>query len=86
MERRVINYEDWKAQRRSLLAKQIAIEETFIGRASGGRPRDPEKERLLMEMDRRRWDRLIASGKLEKIGPRKWRWRVGQPSDWNGED
>ena len=39
------------------------------------RPRDPEKQALLMDLDEQRWRRMIASGELRQAGPRHWVWR-----------
>ncbi|GAW93410.1 hypothetical protein [Calderihabitans maritimus] len=38
------------------------------------RPRDPEEEYILFLLDRHRWDQALASGRIEKIGPRRYRW------------
>lgn len=40
------------------------------------RPRDPEEERLLVRMAVAGWRRLLAEGKIERVGPRHYRFRV----------
>ena len=76
---RRVNYEEWKKSRRVVFDRLLEVENRFQGRAAGRRPRDPEKERILVEMDRARRDRLIESGKLEIVEPRRWKWRVNLP-------
>jgi len=36
------------------------------------RPRDELEEKLLLALDKKRWQRLTASGELAKIGDRHW--------------
>ncbi len=76
---RRIKYEEWKESRQAVFDKLVDVENSFEGRAAGRRPRDPEKEKILMEMDRARRERLIESGKLEMTEPRRWKWRVSLP-------
>lgn len=38
----------------------------------GGRPREPEEERLLTRIAVRRWRSAVAAGKVQKQGPRTW--------------
>lgn len=58
-----IRYEDFmedvKRRKRERWAKLLAAEPP--GRAPGRRPRDPEKEKLLTELDRRRLEKVISS-------------------------
>ena len=37
---------------------------------------EPEREQLFVELDRARRERYIASGKLQILGPRLWKWRI----------
>jgi hypothetical protein len=78
---RSMEFEEFMRIRREKRLRLIALENTFIGRAPGNRPRDPEKEKLLTKMDIERRRRLIESGKLEVLGPRLWRWRVDFNND-----
>jgi hypothetical protein len=44
------------------------------GRRLRTKPRDPKEAEVLRLLDRKRWERALASGRLEKIGPRRYRW------------
>lgn len=76
----MIDYEEWKERRRSLASKHYKLQEKFDGRAPGNRPRDPEKERLLIKMGKARLKRWIESGKIEIVSPREWIWRIDLPA------
>jgi hypothetical protein len=73
---RTIKWEEWKKQKREFTLKLLELENTYQGRAPGRRPRDPEKEKILARMDKERMERFIATGKLQILGPRLWKWRV----------
>ena len=73
---RVVNYSEWKLKRRALRAKLLELENTFEGRVAGRRPRDPDKEQVLVQLDIARWKRYLESGKVQIIGPRHWKWRI----------
>jgi hypothetical protein len=52
---------------------------SYLNRAAKGRrirtrPRDQEEADSLRLLDRKRWEKALASGLLEKIGPRRYRW------------
>ncbi len=72
----IIDYDEWKRQKPAVTRARLRADERFQGRAPGRRPRDPEKEQVLARLDKARWARHIASGKLIMVGPRKWMWRV----------
>ncbi|WP_092471362.1 hypothetical protein [Desulfotruncus arcticus] len=38
------------------------------------KPRDPEEDLTLFMLDKIRWQKALASGRIEKIGPRRYRW------------
>lgn len=40
------------------------------------KPRDPEEDLVLFLLDRHRWLEALKSGRIEKIGPRRYRWNV----------
>ena len=42
--------------------------------ASSRKPRDPEEDITLFILDQKRWQQVLASGRLEKTGPRRYRW------------
>ena len=71
-----IDYNEWKRQRPRFRRILLDLENTFQGRAPGNRPRDPEKEKLLARLDRARFQRYLKSGKIEILGPRRWKWRI----------
>lgn len=73
---RRIEYRDWKQEIAQKRRRLFVLEARFQGRAPGRRPRDPEKERVLAQLDRARWQRYLDSGKLQVIGPREWKWRI----------
>lgn len=79
---RKIKYEDLKKEKKERFAELIALENRFEGRAVGRRPRDPEKEAVLIRLDKARMKRYIESGKLEILGPRHWRWHI----TWKKQD
>ena len=72
------SFDDYlKANKRALF---LARWEALAAQPSGerrirNRPRDPEKQQLLMELDQKRWERWQAEGKLVQRGPRHWEWR-----------
>ena len=76
-----VDYQDWKRRRRERFAELAKIESRFAGRVAGNRPRDPEKEKILTRMDQDRRRRYIASGKLEIVSPRIWRYRISHPAE-----
>ena len=76
MSLRQIDYKDWKRQIANKRRRLFALEAEFEGHAPGRRPRDPEKERVLTQLDIARWKRYIESGKVEILGPRLWKWRI----------
>ena len=73
---RSIDFEQWKRDKVARRAAVLAVDSRFQGRAAGRRPRDPKKEKILLEMDIARRERYIQSGKLEIISPRRWKWRI----------
>lgn len=75
---RTIKFEDWKKERKAKLAKAIEVENLLPDRLAGRRPRDPEKEEILTQLDVARRNRMIESGKLQILGPRHYRWRIGK--------
>ena len=73
---RTVDWREWKERRKTWRSRSLAIENRFVGRAAGRRPRDPEKERVLTQLDVARWKRYLESGKVEILGPRLWKWRI----------
>ena len=73
---KTVDYQDWKREIARRQRRILAVESKFQGRAPGRRPRDPEKEKLLARLDRARFQRYLKSGKIEILGPRRWKWRI----------
>lgn len=48
-------------------------------RQPGRRQRDPQGERILARLARARYRRWLASGRLERLGPRRWRFNPEVP-------
>jgi hypothetical protein len=67
----MIDYDDFvaavQARKRAKWVAILAAEPP--GRAPGRRPRDPEQERLLLQLDRARLDRLAAKGSPLALRP-----------------
>lgn len=66
---RKIKYEDLKREKKERFRELIDLENRFEGRVAGNRPRDPEKEKVLIKLDKARMKRYIESGKLEILRP-----------------
>ena len=73
---RRVDFENWKKQKSRVCAIRLRTDSSFEGHVPGNRPRDPDKERLLSELDKARWQRYVQSGKLQILGPRRWEWRI----------
>lgn len=59
-----------------MFATAVDVENAFSGPRVGNRPRDPEKERVLIALETARRNSYIESGKLQILGPRLWKWRI----------
>ena len=73
---REIDYNRWKSEKKARRHDLLALENSFEGRELDRRPRDPEKEALLMRLDLLRKADYIRSGKLRIIGPKDFEWRL----------
>ena len=69
-------YEDWKKKRRTGFLTAVGVENSLGEVRVGKRPRDPEKEALLIRLETARRERYLQSGKLQILGPRLWKWRI----------
>ena len=74
---RRMRLEDWKKERKTRLPIAVDVENSLPDRLPGRRPRDPEKEQILITLESARLERFIKTGKIEIIGPRHWRWHIG---------
>ncbi len=72
---RVIDYETYRREKMPEYRRKLALLRSRQGkRTARQRPRDPDEEALLLRMCQDRRDYLLASGRLERVGPRHWRW------------
>ena len=69
----VIDWEEWKKRKPEFMRRFFESEPRRLPRR---RPRDPERERVLIELDLERRRRWIESGKLVELGPRHWRLNI----------
>lgn len=65
----VIDWEEWKKRKPEMMRR-------FFESEPCRHPRDPERERVLIELDLDRRRCWIESGKLVELGPRHWRLHV----------
>jgi hypothetical protein len=77
VEKPAVNYDDYRKSNQSRYARILtAVAAQEQQRLPRDRPWDPEEERLLIQLDRARRDRWLASGELVQLGPRHWRLRL----------
>ena len=53
----------------------ISWEAQFGKSPRSNRPRDAEEDIVLFLLDRKRWQKALADGSVEKVGPRRYRMR-----------
>lgn len=74
-----VNFDRYYQENKTRLFHQRvqSLNERPVGeRRIRNRPRDPVKQELLIGLDLKRIERAIASGELEHLGPRQWRWNA----------
>ena len=72
---RRVDYDSYRRDRGpELFRGRIEVESRRSGRSPRPRPRDGVEERILSRLIRSRYERLLSTGELERIGPRVWRW------------
>ena len=74
-----INFDEYYKENKSRLFHQRVQSLNALPageRRVRNRPRDPEKQELLIQLDLKRWKRMIATGELEELAPRRWRWNT----------
>ena len=70
-----VDYDEYRAGKgpeRTRIRAKILNERS--GRMPRQRPRSPEKQAVLGRLIRARYQRLVDTGELVKLGPRRWRW------------
>jgi hypothetical protein len=71
-----VNYDEYINRLKKKSSRfHIAWEAQFGRGARSGRPRDAEEDIVLFLLDRKRWQKALADGSVEKIGPRRYRMR-----------
>lgn len=77
MKKRVFDFDKYIKDNRSRFFDNMArLEIETTSRLVRERPRDPLKERLLCRLDNDRRRKMINSGELQRLGPRKWRLKI----------
>ncbi|MGC8783444.1 MAG: hypothetical protein ACP5RN_03520 [Armatimonadota bacterium] len=66
-----MRWSDLQERRREQLIAMM--ERGTLKRLPRTRPRDPEEERALSLLVRLRWQNWLASGKVQILGPRRWK-------------
>ena len=73
----VVNYDEYvKAHRIEYINKLVKVENTITKRIPRQRLRDPVEEKLLLQLDIARRNRLMQSGDWVELAPRKWRMKI----------
>ena len=72
-----VRYEEYiQAARGRFGALRARVENQFKGRMARQRPRDSVKEDLMLAMDKRRWERALAEGRIQILGHRQVRFNM----------
>lgn len=74
---RFFTCEGWRRRQRMLRELHKRSPRSVDGWVTGGRGYDREKEELIVHLAKARWQKWFETGKIEIIGPRHWRWRIG---------
>ena len=71
---RKLNYDEYieKMRKRSLRLR-MASDACRDKPLHSGKARDPEENVVLFLLDYNRWQKALASGEIEKLGPRRYR-------------
>jgi hypothetical protein len=72
-----INYDTYaETHRIEFIHKLVKVENQITKRIPRQRPRNPIEEKLLLQLDITRRDRLIRNGDWIELAPHKWRVKV----------
>ena len=72
---RRVDYDEYRKEMGpKAIRARVAALNAQTGRCPRHRPRSPEKQAVLGRLIRARYRRLVDSGELVKLGPRRWRW------------
>ncbi len=67
-----VDFYEYQKERRKFLGKRLSL---GLKRLPANRPRDEEERTLLRRLDKVRWETWLSTGKLQKLGPRHYRFR-----------
>lgn len=73
---RIVDYDQYMDQLRK---KSLHLYTRWVAGQKGNarrsrKSRDPEEDKVLFLLDWQRWQEALASGRIEKAGPRRYRW------------
>jgi hypothetical protein len=66
----------YRNKRLEYVAKLCRLRNSFDKRSVRERPRDELEEKLLLTLDKKRWQKMMASGELVKLGNRHWALKI----------
>ena len=73
---RKLNYDEYiEKMRKRSLRLYVANDARRDKLLRSGKARDPEENVVLFLLDHNRWQKALASGEIEKLGPRRYRMR-----------
>ncbi len=71
---RKINYDEYVEKMRKKSIHLRMASDARVGKPlRSGKARDPEENVVLFLLDYNRWQKALASGEIEKLGPRRYR-------------
>jgi len=68
---RTVDFNEYNAKRQKFVKQRAALE---LRRGPARRQRDPLERALLLRLDRARWQKWLATGRLKKAGRRLYVW------------
>jgi len=69
---KTIDFDNYRKSRNGFIRKRAELD---AQRTASRRPRDGDERRLLLELDRKRWQQWLESGKIRRDAPRSYRLR-----------
>ena len=77
MKTKKVKFDEYYQNKRiEYVSKLAKLRKCFNTRSVRERPRDALEEKLLLILDKKRWERIIESGELVKIGKRHWSLKI----------
>ncbi len=69
-----VDFDQYKKENKTKYLQRLTrVELQFSHRVGRGKPRDIEKDRLLLLLDHARMKRKLSSGEIERLDTRVWR-------------